>query len=110
MHSMKTGAMLEASALLGVVVAGASSTARQGLANYAAAIGLAFQVVDDILDGTSDTATLGKSDGKDTADDKPTSVPVMGLARTREPPESPRVQAPEALRTLRPARHPPAPP
>src|SRR3546814_20703883 len=54
MHSMKTGAMLEASVLRGGVGAGASSTARQGLENYAAAIGLAFQVVDDILDVTSD--------------------------------------------------------
>src|SRR5690606_13671419 len=55
MHSMKTGAMLQASVLLGGIVAGASSTARQGLEHYAEAIGLAFQIVDDILDVTSDT-------------------------------------------------------
>src|SRR5690606_27881776 len=59
MHSMKTGAMLEASVLLGGIVAGAGSAVRQGLETYAAAIGLAFQVVDDILDVTADTATLG---------------------------------------------------
>jgi farnesyl diphosphate synthase len=100
MHAMKTGAMLEASVLLGGVVAGASSTARQGLENYAAAIGLAFQIVDDILDVTSDTATLGKTAGKDAAVDKPTYVSVLGLERSRELLASLRAQAHEALRPL----------
>jgi farnesyl diphosphate synthase len=103
MHGMKTGAMLQASVLLGGVVAGASSTVRQGLENYAAAMGLAFQVVDDILDVTSDTATLGKTAGKDAAVDKPTYVSVMGLDRSRELLESLRVRAHEALRPLGPA-------
>src|SRR3546814_1447617 len=110
MNRMKTGAMLEASVLLGGVVAGASSTARQGLENYAAAIGLAFPHVDDILDVTSDTATLGKTAGKDADVDKPTYVSVMGLARPRELLEPPPVQAHEALRPLAPASHRLAPP
>lgn len=100
MHAMKTGAMLEASVLLGGVVAGASSTVRQGLEDYAAAIGLAFQIVDDILDVTSDTATLGKTAGKDAVVDKPTYVSVLGLERSRELLESLRTQAHDALRPL----------
>jgi len=105
MHGMKTGAMLEASVVLGGVVAGASSTVRQRLEDYAAAIGLAFQVVDDILDVTSDTATLGKTAGKDAAVDKPTYVSVIGLERSRELLESLRLRAHEALLPLGPASH-----
>jgi len=84
MHGMKTGAMLQASVLLGGIVAGASSTTRAGLESYARAVGLAFQVVDDILDVTSDTATLGKTAGKDAADNKPTYVSLLGLDGSRE--------------------------
>jgi farnesyl diphosphate synthase len=84
MHSMKTGAMLGASVLLGGIVAGASSTAREALESYAAAIGLAFQVADDILDVTSDTATLGKTAGKDALGNKPTYVSLMGLDGSRQ--------------------------
>jgi farnesyl diphosphate synthase len=84
MHSMKTGAMLEASVLLGGIVAGAGSATREGLEAYAAAVGLAFQVVDDILDVTSDTATLGKTAGKDAAGNKPTYVSTLGLEASRE--------------------------
>ncbi|MBV2180687.1 polyprenyl synthetase family protein [Castellaniella sp. MT123] len=84
MHRMKTGALLEASVLLGGVVAGASSTVRTGLETYASAMGLAFQVVDDILDVTADSATLGKTAGKDAAQGKPTYVSIMGLDGSRE--------------------------
>ncbi|PLC51184.1 geranyl transferase [Pollutimonas subterranea] len=84
MHRMKTGALLEASVLLGGIVAGASSATRAGLESYAGAIGLAFQVVDDILDVTSDTATLGKTAGKDAAENKPTYVSIMGLDGSRD--------------------------
>lgn len=84
MHALKTGAMLQASVLLGGIVAGASSTTRQGLESYAGAVGLAFQVVDDILDVTSDTSTLGKTAGKDAAADKPTYVSLMGLDASRD--------------------------
>ncbi|HEY0296300.1 MAG TPA: farnesyl diphosphate synthase [Bordetella sp.] len=83
MHSMKTGAMLVASVALGGIVAGASSGTRQALDAYAQAIGLAFQVVDDILDVTADTASLGKTAGKDAADHKPTYVSLLGLDEAR---------------------------
>ena len=103
MHRMKTGAMLEASVLLGGIVAGAGSACREGLEAYAAAVGLAFQVVDDILDVTADTATLGKTAGKDAASDKPTYVSVMGLDGSRELLATLREQAHEAVRPLGPA-------
>src|SRR5690606_22968645 len=67
MHGMKTGAMLACSVTLGGIVSGASSSARQALDEYAQAVGLAFQVVDDILDVTADQASLGKTPGKDAA-------------------------------------------
>lgn len=83
MHGMKTGALLQASVLLGGIVTGAGSSTRECLERYAQAIGLAFQVVDDILDVTSDTATLGKTVGKDAAGDKPTYVTVLGMDASR---------------------------
>src|SRR5690625_186789 len=79
MHEMKTGALLKASVLLGGIVAGASSKVRNHLRDYADAVGLAFQVADDILDVTADTDTLGKTAGKDEAQNKPTYVSLMGL-------------------------------
>lgn len=100
MHSLKTGALLQASILLGGVVVGAGSTTRQALETYATAMGLAFQVVDDILDVTSDTATLGKTAGKDAADNKPTYVSIMGLDGSRELLESLRNEAHAALLPL----------
>lgn len=84
MHRLKTGAMLEVSVLLGGIVAGASSTARQHLMDYAQTIGLAFQVADDVLDVVADTATLGKTAGKDAADNKPTYVSIMGLDASQQ--------------------------
>ncbi|SAI74233.1 geranyltranstransferase [Bordetella ansorpii] len=83
MHSMKTGAMLACSVSLGGIVAGASSSVRQALDAYAQAVGLAFQVVDDVLDVTADSASLGKTPGKDAADNKPTYVSLLGLAEAR---------------------------
>lgn len=83
MHSMKTGAMLACSVTLGGIVAGASSTVRQALDDYAQAVGLAFQVVDDILDVTADSASLGKTPGKDAAGNKPTYVSLLGLDGAR---------------------------
>lgn len=84
MHSLKTGAMLEVSVLLGGIVVGASSTIRQSLLDYAQVIGLAFQVMDDVLDVTADTATLGKTAGKDAADNKPTYVSILGLEESKQ--------------------------
>ena len=80
MHRLKTGALLQASVMMGASCGTASPTALETLRNYGAAIGLAFQVVDDILDVTADAATLGKTAGKDAAQDKPTFVSLMGLA------------------------------
>lgn len=106
MHRMKTGALLEASVLLGGIVAGASSATRQGLERYASAIGLAFQVVDDILDVTSDTDTLGKTAGKDAANFKPTYVSILGMDASRAMLKTLADEAHDAARPLGPAAAP----
>jgi farnesyl diphosphate synthase len=80
MHRLKTGALLQGSVMMGLASAQAPAFARDALAAYGAAVGLAFQVVDDILDVTADSATLGKTAGKDAAHDKPTYVSLLGLA------------------------------
>lgn len=80
MHRHKTGALISAAVELGATAAGATDTQRLALAHYAEAIGLAFQVQDDILDVTSDTATLGKTQGADQALNKPTYVSLLGLS------------------------------
>jgi farnesyl diphosphate synthase len=84
MHRLKTGALLRASVLLGAL-AGKELSAQetQALDAYAGAVGLAFQVVDDVLDATADSATLGKTAGKDAADNKPTYVSILGLQQSR---------------------------
>ena len=85
MHALKTGALLEASVMMGAACAGAvSSAAQAGLQRYAKNLGLAFQVVDDVLDCTGDTATLGKTAGKDAEADKPTYVALLGLASAQD--------------------------
>lgn len=85
MHALKTGALLEASVMMGAACAGAASSAAQaGLQRYAKNLGLAFQVVDDVLDCTGDTATLGKTAGKDAEADKPTYVALLGLAGAQD--------------------------
>ncbi|MDO8451137.1 MAG: polyprenyl synthetase family protein [Rhodoferax sp.] len=84
MHRLKTGALLQASVMMGAACGDASAEALAALKSYGAAIGLAFQVVDDILDVTADSATLGKTAGKDATQDKPTYVSVLGLERSAE--------------------------
>ncbi|GAB4397887.1 MAG: (2E,6E)-farnesyl diphosphate synthase [Rhodoferax sp.] len=79
MHRMKTGALLQASVRMGALCADPGRAALAALDDYGAAIGLAFQVVDDILDVTADTQTLGKTAGKDALHDKPTYVSSLGL-------------------------------
>ncbi|MGE7990940.1 (2E,6E)-farnesyl diphosphate synthase [Pseudomonas sp. NPDC089554] len=80
MHRHKTGALIEASVQLGALASGRAEPAQlDALATYARAIGLAFQVQDDILDVESDTATLGKRQGADIARDKPTYPALLGL-------------------------------
>lgn len=83
MHRLKTGALLEASVMMGVACGTTSSATQNALRDYGAAVGLAFQVVDDILDVTADSATLGKTAGKDAAQDKPTFVSLMGLEASK---------------------------
>jgi farnesyl diphosphate synthase len=79
MHELKTGALLHASVMMGGATADLTTQMEAGLSTYGKAIGLAFQVVDDILDVTADSATLGKTAGKDAAADKPTYVSLLGL-------------------------------
>jgi farnesyl diphosphate synthase len=83
MHRLKTGALLQASVLMGASCGTASGAVLDALRDYGAAVGLAFQVVDDILDVTADSATLGKTAGKDVAQDKPTFVSLMGLEASK---------------------------
>jgi farnesyl diphosphate synthase len=98
MHQLKTGAMLRVSLLLGAL-AGRDLEPREleALDAYSAAVGLAFQVVDDVLDATADSATLGKTAGKDAADNKPTYVSILGLEPSRALAEQLRRDAHEAL-------------
>jgi farnesyl diphosphate synthase len=83
MHRRKTGALLQASVLMGAACAGISAVAWQALSDYGAAVGLAFQVVDDILDVTGASEVLGKTAGKDLHANKPTYVTVLGLEAAR---------------------------
>src|SRR5574343_178450 len=98
MHALKTGALIRAAVLLGAL-AGAplSAEERANLDRFAKRAGLLFQVVDDILDCTASTATLGKTAGKDEAADKPTYVALLGLERAREYAENLRTEALSAL-------------
>ncbi|RTR05716.1 farnesyl diphosphate synthase [Halomonas nitroreducens] len=84
MHGHKTGALIRAAVRLGGLVAVTEDDPRlAALERYAAAIGLAFQVHDDVLDVTGDTATLGKASGADAARDKPTYPTLLGLEGAR---------------------------
>jgi len=99
MHRHKTGALIEASVQLGALASGrADEYVLKALHSYARAIGLAFQVQDDILDVESDTATLGKTQGKDQAHDKPTYPALLGLDAAKAYALELRDQALHALR------------
>ncbi|MFP5381729.1 MAG: polyprenyl synthetase family protein [Gammaproteobacteria bacterium] len=100
MHIHKTGALIRAAVLLGAHCGSASEATTGALDHYAKCIGLAFQVVDDILDAEASTATLGKTAGKDAADNKPTYVSLLGAARARELAQALRADAHAALDTL----------
>ena len=85
MHALKTGALIRAAIMLGALCGDPLNAAeRESLDRFAKRAGLLFQVVDDILDCTASTATLGKTAGKDAAADKPTYVSLMGLEQARE--------------------------
>jgi farnesyl diphosphate synthase len=83
MHRRKTGALLQASVMMGAACGAPPLPAAAAMADFGSAIGLAFQVVDDILDVTQASETLGKTAGKDESDNKPTYVSVLGLAAAR---------------------------
>lgn len=83
MHRLKTGALLQGSVVMGAVCGHAAAPTYDALSGYGAAMGLAFQVVDDILDVVADSATLGKTAGKDAAADKPTYISLLGLERAQ---------------------------
>lgn len=101
MHIHKTGALIRAAVLLGAACGSGFDAALRGrLDQYAKTVGLAFQVVDDLLDHEASTATLGKTAGKDARQGKPTYVSVMGLARARELAQELRHNAHQAVEPL----------
>jgi farnesyl diphosphate synthase len=83
LHSLKTGALIRASVRMGALCGGADTAALEALDDYARALGLAFQVRDDILDIEGDSQTLGKTAGKDIAQDKSTFPALIGLDASR---------------------------
>jgi len=98
MHALKTGALIRAAVMLGALAGQAlSSEERQNLDRFAKRAGLLFQVVDDILDCTASTATLGKTAGKDEAAAKPTYVSLLGLDAARDYADELRNDALDAL-------------
>jgi farnesyl diphosphate synthase len=97
MHRRKTGALLQASVMMGAACGDTTPEAEAGLRDYGAAIGLAFQVVDDILDVTQASETLGKTAGKDFHHNKPTYVSILGLEAARRHAAELRDQAHAAL-------------
>jgi farnesyl diphosphate synthase len=101
MHIHKTGALIRAAVLLGFSCGEKFSESEKArLDRYAKAVGLAFQVVDDVLDSEANTATLGKTAGKDAKQGKPTYVSVIGLAAARRMADELRQEAHEAIRDL----------
>ena len=98
MHQLKTGALLRAAVLLGALAGKDLEPGDMTALNaYARAVGLAFQVVDDVLDATADSATLGKTAGKDAAANKPTYVSILGLEPSKALAEQLRCDAHAAL-------------
>ena len=83
LHALKTGALLRAAVRLGAIAAGADDTSRAALDRYADALGLAFQIRDDLLDIEGDAATLGKTAGKDIEQDKATFPALLGIDASR---------------------------
>jgi farnesyl diphosphate synthase len=103
MHIHKTGALIRASVMLGAACGDAlDRDATAHLDRFAKYAGLAFQVVDDLLDVQADTLTLGKTAGKDAVQNKPTYVSVLGAGRSRELAEDLRGEALAALDPLGP--------
>ncbi len=97
MHRRKTGALLQASVLMGAATGLCSPLAWAALSDFGTALGLAFQVVDDILDVTQHSDKLGKTAGKDLNANKPTYVTVLGLTEARHQAAGLHQQALDAL-------------
>jgi len=106
LHGMKTGALIAAAAVAGGVVAGATPAALESLDRYGRALGLAFQIVDDILDETGTSAHLGKSAGKDRRAGKSTFPALLGLEASRRAARLQAEAAHAALAPLGPAADP----
>jgi len=100
MHRLKTGALIEASVALGALAAEADPDALAHLRRYARAVGLAFQVQDDILDVTASTEEMGKTQGADAAVGKPTYVTLLGLDGARAAAAELRDEALESLAAI----------
>ena len=98
-HRHKTGALLAASCELGAIHAGADATVREGMRRYGRALGLAFQITDDVLDETATADALGKTPGKDARSGKATYPALLGLERSREEAAA---RIDEALRAIEP--------
>ena len=101
MHARKTGALIEASAVAGATMAGADQATIDAVAAFGREIGLAFQIVDDILDVEGTSADLGKTAGKDAAAGKPTYPSLFGLERSKALAAEARARARAALETAR---------
>jgi farnesyl diphosphate synthase len=97
MHRRKTGVLLQASVMMGAACGPADATALAALSEYGAAVGLAFQVVDDVLDVTQESHVLGKTAGKDVDQNKPTFVSLLGLEAAQKYAHELRDQAHAAL-------------
>ena len=97
MHRRKTGVLLQASVMMGAACGPVDATALKALADYGAAVGLAFQVVDDVLDVTQESHVLGKTAGKDVDQNKPTFVSLLGLEAAQKYAHDLRDQAHAAL-------------
>lgn len=97
-HRAKTGALIRASVRMGGIYAGATEKELKALSDYGEHVGLAFQIIDDVLDVEESSESLGKTAGKDEAQKKVTFPAVYGLTRSREMAEEERLSAHVALR------------
>ena len=100
LHALKTGALLRAAVRMGALAAGADAASRVALDRFADALGLAFQVRDDLLDVEGESATLGKTAGKDAAQAKPTFPALIGVAASRSRLDALAADMRDALATL----------
>jgi farnesyl diphosphate synthase len=100
MHIHKTGALIRAAVLLGAHIGNADDKSLLDLGHFAGRVGLLFQVVDDVLDAEATTATLGKTAGKDAAQNKPTYVTLLGLTDAKRKAGELRAEAKAAISPL----------